>query len=179
MTPCLPKPLNLLLGLTLVSSLSFSCSSSTFLASSLCWGWEHAISLAGAWRDNPPAKLTQWIWGAATPRGHSSVPSHCLSAAHCHGPGMLGHGAGKVGPPEGGLGSSLPPSPGWPRLTTSSCIFSNSRAAFLFREISLSLLLWASDPGEAFGDGRGGAGAWLSPGCRNIPSAFPLTHPKT
>ena len=91
------------------------------------------------------------------PRGHGSVPSYRLSA-RVPSPACQDTVLGRQEPPGGrplgtGLCSKQGAALGRPRLTASSCIFSSSRAVFLFREISLSLLLKVSEQGEAFGDG--------------------------
>lgn len=98
-----------------------------------------------------PSGLTRWVRGTRTPFS-----------------GRLGDRS----PPKQGA------APGQPRLTVSSCIFSSSRAVFLLREISLSLLLWASEWGKAFGDGGGRSGGTAEHGAREHPQRFAARSPK-
>lgn len=159
----LPRPPSLLPGFTLVSSSSFSCSSSTFLAKSLCRGWEHASSFAGAWRDPPPGSFRGV--GVLQPPGPPLGPQP-PPAGSC--PRHIGMQPQESGGPRAGLGTGLPreqgAAQGRSQLTASSCIFSSSRAVFLLREISLSALLWVSERGEEFVDREDGAGGLQSQG---------------
>lgn len=96
----LPPP-----GLTFVSLSSCSCSSSTFLASSPCWGWEHAASLAGTWREPraQPARTGTAGHGSA-PQSSSSMPT----------PSLGGEALAVFPPRHGGgdeAGSSTVPAP--------------------------------------------------------------------
>lgn len=75
----LPPP-----GLTFVSSSSRSCSSSTFLASSACWGWEHTASLAGTWGE-PRAQLAR-TGTAGQSLAPQFPPRGSLASASCGAP---------------------------------------------------------------------------------------------